>query len=129
MIIMKLRLLIFNPIILFVTLSAVVFSCSEDSKTARLNIRLTDAPGDFEEVNVDIQEVKVHASGGDQENGWKSLDITAGVYNLLEFTNGLDTLLGSIELPAGKVSQIRLVLGSNNSIKVDVISQITYPFI
>jgi hypothetical protein len=30
----------------------------------------------------------------------------------------LDTLLGDIELPAGKVSQLRLILGSNNSIKV-----------
>jgi len=94
-------------------------ACSDDSKNARLEVRLTDAPGDYEEVNIDIQGVEIHSNSGDQNGGWKSLDIEAGVYNLLELTNGLDTLLGAIELPAGRVSQIRLVLGNNNTIKVD----------
>jgi hypothetical protein len=90
-------------------------ACSDDAKNARLEVRLTDAPGDYEEVNIDIQGVEVHSEGG----GWRSLSIEAGVYNLLELTNGLDTLLGAIELPPGQVSQIRLVLGDNNSITVD----------
>jgi len=92
-------------------------ACSDDdaAKNARLDVRLTDAPGDYQEVNIDIQGVEVHNEAG----GWQSLDIEEGVYNLLEFTNGLDTLLGSIELPAGRISQIRLILGSENSIKVD----------
>lgn len=104
---------------LFTILGLSLFSCSEDSKNSRLEIRLTDAPGDYEEVNIDIQEVKVHVDEGEQNSGWKSLDVNAGVYNLLELTNGIDTLLGSIELPAGRISQVRLVLGNNNSIKVD----------
>jgi hypothetical protein len=45
-------------------------------------------------------------------------NVNKGVYNLLELTGGLDTLLGSFEIPAGTISQIRLVLGSNNSIVV-----------
>lgn len=94
-------------------------ACSEDAKNARMEVRLTDAPGDYEEVNIDIQGVEIHSSEGNSNSGWQSLDIQAGVYNLLELTNGLDTLLGSIELPAGRISQIRLVLGDNNSIKVD----------
>lgn len=95
-----------------------LISCSEETKNARLEIRITDAPGDYEEVNVDIQGVQVHASSTDNGGGWKSLDIKPGIYNLLEFTNGLDTLLGSIELPAGRVSQVRLLLGSNNTVKM-----------
>lgn len=103
-----------------VLFSAVMWtSCSEDGRNARLEIRLTDAPGDYEEVNIDIQGVQVHTAGEDNGSGWKSLDITPGVYNLLELTNGLDTLLGVIELPAGRISQVRLMLGNNNTLKVD----------
>ena len=53
------------------------------------------------------------------DDGWQTLPVNAGIYNLLEFTNGMDTLLSSVELPAGKVSQLRLILGSANSIVVD----------
>jgi Domain of unknown function (DUF4382) len=91
-------------------------SCSNES-TTRLEVRLTDSPGDFGEVNIDIQEVQVNTSTGN--SGWVSLDIEAGVYNILKLTNGIDTLLGGVELPAGKVEQIRLVLGANNSVKVN----------
>jgi hypothetical protein len=96
-----------------------LFSCSEDSKYARLEVRLTDAPGDYEEVNINIQGVQVHAEDGEQNGGWKSLDVNGGMYNLLELTNGLDTLLGTIELPAGKVSQVRLILGEGNTLKMN----------
>ena len=36
--------------------------------------------------------------------------------NLLDFQNGLDTLIGQAFVPAGKLNQIRLILGPNNSI-------------
>jgi hypothetical protein len=97
-------------------LTLVFASCSNDDY-ARLEVRMTDAPGDFEEVNIDIQEVQVNT--GDDDSGWQSLTIEPGVYNILELTNGIDTLLGAITLPAGKVQQIRLVLGDDNSVVVD----------
>lgn len=106
-----------------IVFAAVLFSaCSEDSKNARVEIRLTDAPGDYDEVNIDIREVKVNTgdeNDGESGSGWKSLDIIPGVYNLLELTNGLDTLLGTIDIPEGQISQIRLVLGNNNTLKLD----------
>lgn len=82
-------------------------------------MRLTDSPGDYEEVNIDIQGVEIHRAEGNQSSGWVSLNVEEGVYNILTLTNGLDTLLGSAELPSGRVSQIRLILGTNNSVKVD----------
>ena len=91
-------------------------SCSNDG-TTRLEVRLTDSPGNYQEVNIDIQSVQVNSSEGN--SGWVSLNIEEGVYDILKLTNGIDTLLGSIELPAGKIEQIRLVLGSNNSVKID----------
>jgi Domain of unknown function (DUF4382) len=101
----------------FLLLSVIWLACSEDNQPATLQVRLTDAPGDYQEVNIDIQEVQIHANEGQQTNGWQTIEIEKGVYNLLDFTNGLDTLLGSAELPAGRVSQIRLILGSDNTLK------------
>ena len=95
-----------------------IFGCDSEPKNARLEVWLTDAPGDYQEVNVEITGVEVHSESGDQGSGWKCLAVEGGVYNLLEFTNGLDTLLGTIELPAGRISQVRLKLGNENSIKV-----------
>ncbi|CAN5427032.1 hypothetical protein BH09BAC3_BH09BAC3_06620 [soil metagenome] len=105
-----------KKIILFFFLGLFWIGCSNESKTSTLEVRLTDAPGDYEEVNIDIQRVEVNNTDGN--DAWKSLDINRGVYNLLKLTNGLDTLLGRIELPAGRITQIRLVLGANNSVKV-----------
>ena len=94
-------------------------ACSDDEKNARVQVWLTDAPGDYQEVNVEVEGVEIHTGDGNDESGWKSLNVVGGVYNLLDLTNGLDTLLGSIEIPAGTISQIRLNLGDDNSIKVN----------
>jgi len=42
-----------------------------------------------------------------------------GVYDILNFRNGLDTLLINAALPVGSINQIRLILGPNNSIVVN----------
>jgi hypothetical protein len=104
----------------FLALVSVAVSCSDDNeaKKAKLEIRLTDAPGDFEEVNIDIQGLEFHQSSGEQSSGWQSLPIQTGVYNLLDLRNGLDTLLGTFELRSGRISQIRLILGDDNTLKV-----------
>ena len=91
----------------------------EGSKMATLNVRLTDAPAAYEEVIINVIDVKINVSAEDQ-NGWQSLsNVSTGEYNLLDFTNGLDTLLASEDLPAGKISQMRLVLGDGNKVKID----------
>lgn len=101
-----------------VFLSLVWLGCSKDTPNSRLEVAITDSPGNYEEVNIDIQRVEVHRSEGDQPSGWMALDINEGVYDILKLTNGLDTLLGVVELPSGRISQIRLILGSNNTLKV-----------
>lgn len=84
--------------------------------TAKLNIRLTDGPADYNAVNIDVQGIEIHSD----EGGWKSLDVlNPGVYNLLDFRNGMDTLLVDAILPASRVSQMRLILGNQNSIVVN----------
>jgi len=110
-------------------MSTLFLACSKnDSPTAKLQVRLTDAPGDYQEVNIDIQSIEVNSESGTQASGWKVLTVKKGVYNLLKLTNGLDTLLSSDQVPAGRISQIRLILGTNNTIKVGgVVSPLATP--
>jgi len=107
----------------------VVFQSCNNDGTTKLSIRLTDAPADYEEVNVDIQSIKVHVSGDSTtESGWITLDsVATGVYNLLDLM-GRDTALAASDLDITKISQIRLILGTNNTIKVDgVVYPLTTP--
>lgn len=53
---------------------------------------------------------------------WDTLNIRAGVYNLLDLSNGADTLLASGLTIAGKILQIRLLLGASNSVVIDSVS-------
>lgn len=99
-------------------------SCSKDSSDdttgagmSKFEVRLTDAPGDYAAVNIDVQQVQVHVSDGDDEAGWQTLPlIRPGVYNILDYTNGRSVGLVSADFPAGKISQIRLILGPNNTL-------------
>jgi hypothetical protein len=104
-------------------LSAFIFTaCNDDDedtvKNATVEVRLTDGPGDYEEVNIDIQDVQVNPSS--TNSGWISLmdNTDKGVYDLLTLTNGQDTLLGSLSTTAATISQIRLILGTGNTVKV-----------
>lgn len=96
-------------------------SCSEDdpvNNTARLEVRLTDDPGNYEEVNIDIVDIQINVSDEDSK-GWQSLpNVRKGIYNLLDLVNDKDTLLVNADIPAGRVQQIRLILGPNNTVKL-----------
>lgn len=114
---------LFAKIFLSFLLITTSISCSEDDETtapvptARISVQLVDAPGDFEAVYVDVQDVRVTYS--DSEDEISIGDINAGVYNLLELTGGVSVLLADNDIPAGDLSQIRLVLGEDNSIVID----------
>lgn len=83
-----------------------------------VRIRLTDAPANYLEVNVDIKQVRMHISDDSSSaDGWINLPTNAGIYNLLDLQNGIDTtIVDSTVVPSGKVSQIRFVLGPNSSV-------------
>ncbi len=99
-----------------------IYSCSDDEQgNSKLSLRLTDSPADYEEVLIDVQEVMVNfVAEGEDQASWITLEgIEPYVYNLLDLTNGVDVLLTEEELPVGEISQIRLVLGEENQVKVD----------
>lgn len=96
-------------------------ACTKSNDTengSTLHVRLTDGPADYSEVNVDIKEVRIKFNAEQNENGWQTLQTNAGIYNLLDYQNGKDTLLASGSVIAKSVQQIRLILGTDNSIKV-----------
>ena len=103
----------------------ILIACSKEkaAESTTVKIRLTDNPVDAEEVNVDIQQVRVKFRE-DSATGWANLDTHAGIYNLLGLQNGVDTLLAVGTIPTNVVKEIRLVLGTDNSIKV---AGVTYP--
>jgi hypothetical protein len=125
---MKTSLKLFSLLLLC---SAVFFTaCQKDNEngTSTLNVRLTDSPADYNEVNVDIKEIRVKFSGDTSNSNWQTLDTKAGIYNLLDFRDGKDTLLASGTVPSKSVQQIRLILGQNNSIKVSgIVFPLTIP--
>lgn len=100
----------------FLALSA----CSDDDnsskdKTATVGFYLTDAPAvkNYVAVNIDIESMSYSLD----DESWVNLLIKPSVVELLQFSNGRDSLLSNIELESGvKVTQIRLVLGDNNSL-------------
>jgi len=93
---------------------------SEGSDTATVNVRLTDGPAAYDAVNIDIQRIEINSNGE-----WTALNFPSpGVYNLLNFKNGTDTVLGQAVLPTGEVSQMRMILGANNSL---VVNGVNYP--
>ena len=106
--------------------STALISCSEkdSNEKAKLEIRMTDDPAAFDAVYIDLKDVQINVTG-DDDKGWQSLPgVHAGIYDLLDLVNDKDTLLVNADIPSGKLHQIRLVLGSNNSI---VLNGVTIP--
>ena len=107
--------------ILFASFIGLLFlqftSCEteKDNDKTHLTVRMTDAPANYDAVMVDVKSVEITGSGGTAV----LLNTNAGIYNLLDFSNGLDTMIASGDLEAGSVSQIRLILGTDNSVVVD----------
>jgi hypothetical protein len=121
-------------------------ACSKDQSSSdqpvpagkqAVSLYLTDDPGYFDHVYVDIQSVEVlvdtcknssygqyWGNGRDSCRTWENLQIKAGVYDLLTLRNGVDTLLAQGTVSEGKVKQIKIRLGTNNSLVKD---SVTYP--
>ena len=80
---------------------------------------VTDAPAcGFDAVHVTIQKVRIHkdASALDTGAGWSEVVVSpAKRVNLLSLTNGALEELGQTSLPTGKYTQLRLILGANDS--------------
>ena len=102
---------------LFVLLLFTFSACSDNDSgkddKVTVGFYLTDAPAvsDIEGIYLDIKSLSYSLEG----DSWIDLAIKPSSVELLQFSNGKDSLLSNITLDAGiKVQQIRLLLGENN---------------
>jgi hypothetical protein len=82
-----------------------------------LRVALTDAPAcGYDHVYVTVERVRVHQSStaADGDAGWAEVVLPAPLrVDLLSLTNGVLQELGQTPLPAGRYTQLRLVLAPN----------------
>src|SRR5574339_176743 len=110
-----------SAVFLSLIVISVFIACKKNGTndgTARLQVYLTDDPGDYEAVYIDVKDVQINVTG-DDVNGWESLQgVNAGSYDLLKLVNDEDTILADAEIPSGRLHQLRLVLGTENYVKI-----------
>ncbi|MCR8557384.1 DUF4382 domain-containing protein [Mucilaginibacter sp. BJC16-A38] len=102
------KILLFTAI-----LSLLFFACKKNnnnSSTAHVTVKLTDAPGAFDAVILNIKSVVVVTN-----NGEHTLNVNGGPIDILRFRLGKDTVLADQDIPAGTIQQIRLVLNDSGN--------------
>lgn len=100
----------------------------------QLQMFLTDGPVNYQEVLIDIKTIAVlvktdscSAAGFVGQDStfpcyhWDTLNITPGVYNILDFSNGVDTLFSNTAIDQGKIVELKLTLGDSNYVVADSI--------
>ena len=120
---------------------------SEISRTESFQLFLTDGPGDYQKVNIDIQKVEIkvykdslskdddrfgsddddnddHLKNRDEFGEWIDLKFTPGVIDVLSLRNGVEAKLGEANISVGTVRKVRITLGTNNTVVKD---SVTYP--
>jgi uncharacterized surface anchored protein len=109
--------------VLIIALSSV--SCSDDKTTdpensSRVILKLVDAEGVYDEVNVEIVDIQYNSS--EEDTGWQSFTPEEGYpiqTDLTELIAGNELLLSDEVIPSGWMQQIRLVLSENNTLKLE----------
>jgi hypothetical protein len=99
--------------ILFLVLTALLISACHKGHGS-LTVNLKDGPAGLDEINVDLESIEVCV-----EDKWYKLKTNKGIYNILQFQNSSALVATENEIPEGKISFVKLVLGSNNSILED----------
>jgi hypothetical protein len=106
-------------LILTLFFSSTFYDCKKSSNNTQprvtpVKVYLGDAPANYGEVNVEVTGVEFNMTDGTNID----LNVHPKVINLLNFVNGKDSLIASDTIQSGRLSQIRLILGSNNSVKI-----------
>ena len=117
-----------------VLIVAALSGCSKlnSTETGTMSVRMTDAPGNFQSVNVSLIQVAakyeppVASSKGNSSNGgpkgddgWTVLWQGSRMCDLLQLRNGVFTSLGEGRLPAGQYNRLRMLFGNGSNVVVD----------
>jgi Domain of unknown function (DUF4382) len=102
--------LVLAVVVILAMLAASAAGCGGVSGAGTLELYLSDAPTDAENVTgvyITIEEIQYH-----MDDQWITCEGFEGpeTYNLLELTDGTSALLGDLVLPGGHYNQIRFIL-------------------
>ena len=119
--------IMYSGLALLFTGLAIFTGCTKDNNdsakgTTKVEIRMTDAPGNFDKINLSVKEIILLSDGKPY-----TFAATTSIFNILDFRIGSskpDILVASGEMPSGEITEIRLVLNdSGNTIVVGGVSQ------
>ena len=79
--------------------------------TGTMSIYFKDDPIAWKHVNITFSEVRVHQASAANDSGWQTVSIKNGLIDLASLTN-VSELLASSAIPAGKYTQIRIVVST-----------------
>jgi hypothetical protein len=112
-----------------ISATILIYSCQKENaagtssvvnvnKPHSVSVYLTDDQTPvFDSIFIDLRKLEVKLEDDTLPNdGWVNLSIHPGVYNILRFRNGLDTLFATGTLPSGRVKKVRLTVGTQNSV-------------
>ena len=125
---MRGHVLRFQSVFFALFLVLAISGCSKSTTSpgfGTISLKMTDAPGDYQEVNLAIIQVSAHLEGGgaeadsDSTSGWHVLQAEPVNVDLLTLRNGVFTTLALAEVPAGHYTQIRLKLGAGSNVIID----------
>ena len=83
-----------------------------------MTVNMTDAPGDFAELNVEIEKVEVYS----ESEGWVTLNAESQTHDVTELTNGKQvTIAGMAGLQAAFYTELRLTYGASSTVALEVV--------
>lgn len=111
----------------------------DTSAGGKVALYLTDGPGEFDSVFIDIQKVEVkidtstifkdnddrckddddrddHQKRKDDYGEWVNINFTPAIIDVLSLRNGVETKLGEANILTGTVRKIRITLGTQNRV-------------
>ena len=92
------------------------------SQMGTLSVSLTDAPAAFSEVNITFSEISAHIDGQ-----WVTVENDPQTIDLLEWNNGRTIEIGRAQMPAGRYTQIRLIITDAEVVVDNTHHQMTVP--
>lgn len=110
------------PLLCLFLIAGCSSSSTSPSGQGELRLMLVDSPAGFDQVNIVVTRVEVHAASSDIASGWITLSDTTATYDLLKLTNGANSVIGDKMLPVGKYTQIRLSIGTGSDVVIDGVS-------
>lgn len=107
--------------ILAIITCLVISSCKKDEvTTADMSVYLQDAPASsYEKIKIELKGVSVYSN---TSGSWVTLTVNNGIFDLLTLDSLHQAFLGKIKLSGGDISQLQLIIGSQNTVTVAGIS-------